>query len=193
MTSRWTEQDDVPRGDAYQARFDALAREGKDVHGEAAFVLGLYPRPRSVLDAGCGTGRVAIELHRRGLDVVGVDIDPTMLATARAAAPELRFVEDDLATFDLDRRFDAVVLAGNVMIFVAPGTEEAVVGRCAAHAEPGGAVVLGFQLGRGRYRLDELDEHAGRAGLVLEERWATWDRAPFSGGDYAVSTFRRRG
>jgi len=39
-----------PRGDDYQARFDALAAQGVDVHGEVAFLLGLEPPPRSVLE-----------------------------------------------------------------------------------------------------------------------------------------------
>jgi 2-polyprenyl-3-methyl-5-hydroxy-6-metoxy-1,4-benzoquinol methylase len=52
------------------------------MHGEATFVEGLGVR--RVLDAGCGTGRVAIELARRGLDVVGLDADPGMLSAARA-------------------------------------------------------------------------------------------------------------
>ena len=71
-------------GDEYQARFDALAASGVDVHGEVAFVPRSIPSPASVLDAGCGTGRVAIELARRGIAVVGVDVDASMLATARA-------------------------------------------------------------------------------------------------------------
>ena len=58
-------------GDDYQARFDALAARGVDVHGEVAFLLGLDPVPATVLDAGCGTGRVAIELAERGVAVVG--------------------------------------------------------------------------------------------------------------------------
>ena len=49
-------------GDDYQARFDKRAREGANVHGEADLVMTL--RPGSVLDAGCGTGRVARELCR---------------------------------------------------------------------------------------------------------------------------------
>ena len=44
-------------GDAYQRRFDELAATGKDVHGEVGFVMML--EPVTVLDAGCGTGRVA--------------------------------------------------------------------------------------------------------------------------------------
>ena len=62
--TRWT-REDVPRGDAYDRRFQQLEAAGADVHGEAAFVASFTPS--SVLDAGCGTGRVAIELARRGI------------------------------------------------------------------------------------------------------------------------------
>ncbi|MGP8007251.1 MAG: class I SAM-dependent methyltransferase, partial [Acidimicrobiales bacterium] len=111
-------------GDRYQQCFDDLAGSGVHVHGEADFVSALGPA--TVLDAGCGTGRVAIELAGRGFDVVGVDLDPSMLEVARAKAPSLRWVQADLAQLALGRTFDAVVLAGNVMIFVNPGTEGAV-------------------------------------------------------------------
>lgn len=190
MTNRWLDRRDVPRGADYQARFDALAADGSDVHGEVSFLMALDPAPALVLDAGCGTGRVAIELERRGVEVVGVDVDPAMLATARERRPELAWVESDLAQLTLGRRFDAVVLAGNVMIFVAPGTEGAVVERAAGHLVPGGALVTGFQLRDGRYALSELDAHCRAAGLELTERWATWGRDPFDGGDYAVSVYR---
>ena len=174
-------------GDEYQARFDLLAQRGVDVHGEAAFVLGLEPRPATVLDAGCGTGRVAIELARHGIDVVGVDVDGSMLATARKSAPAIDWQEHDLTTLDLGRAFDAVVLAGNVPLFTPSGTEAALVAHCARHVAPTGAMVTGFQLGRG-YSLGAFDEHCAAAGLTLVDRYSTWDRAPFvPGGDYAVS------
>lgn len=183
-------------GDEYQARFDRLASQGADVHGEAAFVASRSPR--TVLDAGCGTGRVAIELARRGIAVVGVDVDPGMLAVARRRAPDIEWVEADLATFDLgaDRHdhFDAAVMAGNVMLFVQPGTHADVVARVAAHVRPGGVLVAGFQLQAGGYTLDDYDAHCAAAGLTLEERFATWDRAPLGAvatRDYAVSVHRR--
>lgn len=189
--TRWQRRADVPRGADYQAQFDALAASGVDVHGEASFVATLDPVPASVLDAGCGTGRVAIELARRGVEVLGTDIDPGMLATAREAAPDLEWVHADLADLDLGRTFEAIVLAGNVLIFVEPGTEERVLARCAAHLAPGGALVAGFQLKPGRYDLASLDAGAGAAGLALAQRYATWDRQPWiAGGDYAVSVFR---
>ena len=165
------------------------------MHGEATFVEALGVR--SVLDAGCGTGRVAIELARRGLDVVGLDADPGMLSAARAKAPELEWILADLTNFELPeadgrRAFDAIVMAGNVMIFVVPGTEGAVVGQIARHLRPGGLMVAGFQVTPGRLSLELYDELAGTAGLVLAERFATWDRKPWApGGDFAVSVHRR--
>ena len=112
------------RSRTYDQRWEDLAAAGQNVHGEADLVEGLGPR--SVLDAGCGTGRVAVELARRGLDVTGVDVDVSMLEEARTKAPELTWIHADLAEADLDRTFDTVVLAGNVMIFLTPGTEERV-------------------------------------------------------------------
>ena len=90
-----------------------------------------------------------------GLPVVGVDNDPSMLATARAKAPELEWVEADLDGLDTDSAtggFDAVVAAGNVMIFLAHGSEARVVASLARHLEPGGLLIAGFQLGTPRGR-----------------------------------------
>ena len=146
--------------------------------------------PRHVLDAGCGTGRVAAELARRGIEVVGVDVDASMVATARARWPELDWRLADLAHLDLGRVFDVVVMAGNVPLFTPAGTQAAVVAGCARHVAPGGRLVSGFQLGRG-YALEAYDDDCRAAGLEPEGRWATWDGAPFEGGDYAVSAHRR--
>ncbi|HZQ83557.1 MAG TPA: class I SAM-dependent methyltransferase [Acidimicrobiales bacterium] len=176
-------------GDAYQRQFDALAESGADVHGEAAFVAAY--QPASVLDAGCGTGRVAIELARRGIEVVGADADPSMLETARARGPAVTWVHADIAGgLDLGRTFDVVVMAGNVPLFTPPGTTGALVAGCARHVGEGGLLVAGFQLGP-RYPIDQYDAEATAAGLELVERFATWDRQPFAGGDYAVSVHRR--
>ena len=185
----WLDDTTVRRGADYDRRFSDLAASGVDVHGEADFVTDLGAR--SVLDAGCGTGRVAIELARRGIDVVGVDLDPAMLEAARDKAPELTWVEADLATVDLRRTFDVVTMAGNVMIFVASGTQGPIVARMAAHLAPGGCLVAGFSLRPNGLDLARYDRLAEAAGLELAERWASWDRDPFQPGDrYAVSVHR---
>ncbi len=191
MSERW-HTSDVPRGEAYDARFTRLAASSVDVHGEAALVDAYGPP--SVLDAGCGTGRVARELHRRGRTVVGLDVDPAMLAPARAKAPDIEWVEGDLAdpTLDLGRTFALVVMAGNVLIFVPPGTEGAVLANASRWLDPGGLLVTGYSLTPGGFGPAAHDRLAADAGLVLEDRWSTWDRHPFTEADnYAVSVHRK--
>jgi SAM-dependent methyltransferase len=185
------------RAATYDDAWAELAAKGENVHGEADLVewlcrTGAHPRT-SVLDAGCGTGRVAAELARRGLETVGVDLDPAMLERARSRSPELEWVLGDIAEADLGRRFDVVVMAGNVMIFLEPGTEGRVVVNLARHVSPGGALVAGFELRPGRLDLSTYDAHAAAAGLTLASRWATWDRQPFTGGTYAVSVHEAAG
>jgi SAM-dependent methyltransferase len=196
MDSRW-HSTGVNSND-YDARFAANARSGQDVHGEANFVSAFDIT--SVLDAGCGTGRIAIELARRGLEVAGADRDVHMLAAARQKAPHLEWYLEDLASLhvpnatapDQPRLFDAIVMAGNVMIFLDPGTEAAVVANLARHLRAGGLLIAGFQLHAGGLDLTVYDTYAAQSSLTLYERWSTWDRQPWSqGSDYAVSVHRR--
>ena len=182
------------RGEAYDARFEQLAREGRYLHGEADLVGALLADPLGaprgpVLDAGCGTGRVAVELARRGISVTGVDVDPQMLAAARSKAPDLSWLEEDLAGLRMDPAFPLVVAAGNVMIFVERAMVGAVVANLAGALVAGGLLVAGFQLD-GRLELDDYDAHCADAGLVRWARFATWERAPFDDGPYAVSIHR---
>ena len=171
-------------GDEYQKQFDALADEGVDVHGEVEFLMRFAPT--SVLDAGCGTGRVARELARRGVAVVGVDADASMVATARRLSPDLDWHVSDLGELDLGRTFAVVVMAGNVPLFTPPGTQPALVAGCARHVADGGVLIAGFTLDH-RYSIEQYDADCASAGLELSERWSTWSGDAFEGGDYAVS------
>ncbi len=74
--------------------------------------LGLSPGA-SILDVGCGTGRHAIELARRGYAVTGLDLSSEMLARARAAAAAagvgVEWVRCDAARFSFPERYDAAI------------------------------------------------------------------------------------
>ncbi|MBG0817574.1 bifunctional 2-polyprenyl-6-hydroxyphenol methylase/3-demethylubiquinol 3-O-methyltransferase UbiG [Planomonospora sp. ID82291] len=208
LRSRWTEIAGEDAGERYAARFAELAASGADVHGEARFCAALAPPGSRVLDAGCGTGRVAIRLAELGYECTGVDLDESMLAVARSRAPELTWVTGDLSALGpeapgLDasgagRPFDLVVAAGNVIPLLAPGSEARAVRGLAALLRPDGLLVAGFGLDAAHLPpasatvgLAEYDAWCGVAGLALERRAATWDGDPYDGGGYAVSVHRR--
>ncbi len=190
-------------GREYDAPYEARAAAGQDVHGEANLVEKLLqtaldrkpPPPYRVLDGGCGTGRLGIELARRGVTIIGVDLDEEMLKQARAKASHLDWRLGDLSRLAFGADFDAIVLAGNVMIFLTPGTEAATVANLARHLKPGGLLVAAFELTPKPWTvltIDVYDALAQAAGLGRVARWSTWDQDPWRPGDgYAVAVHRK--
>ena len=199
--TRWDDlaEDSVARAAQYAADMAERQLEGEESHGEADAVMRLRPAPASVLDAGCGTGRVAIRLRSKGYQVVGVDADRAMLDVAASLDPDGEWVHADLAGLSLERSFDVVIAAGNVIPLLAAGTEAAAVNCLAAHLNPGGVLIAGFGLDpehlpleEAPVTIDEYDEWCASAGLTAVVRCATWEGEPwtFETG-YAVSVHRR--
>ncbi len=203
MSTLWQRLARAGSGDDYATvyadRFRKLAAEGADIHGEATTVAGLVSPPARVLDAGCGTGRVAVRLSELGYDVVGCDADPAMVEVARREAPDLDWRDADLAGLaglDLGGTFDAVVLAGNIFPLLEPGTLPSVAASVAEHVSSDGFVIAGFGLdadhlppGVPVVPLVDVDAALAEAGLVLRDRWSTWEGAAYDDGGYAVSTW----
>jgi SAM-dependent methyltransferase len=185
--------------EVYADRFRAMAERGEDVHGEATFVRSRVDPPARVLDAGCGTGRIAVRLHELGYDVVGVDVDDAMLGVARADAPHLDWRQGDLATLDLPERFDLVLLAGNIVPLLEPGTLGDACARLAAHTTESGHVVCGFGLepahlpqGCPVTPFGAFEHAMAAAGLEEVARFGTWASDGFRPGDgYVVSVHGR--
>jgi SAM-dependent methyltransferase len=193
--TRWVTAHDAGHAQWYIERFRRMAAEGVDLAGEARLLDAMLARRSRVLDAGCGPGRVGAELAARGHRVVGVDADRELIVAAQADHPGPTWLVADLADLDLraagePEGFDAAVVAGNVMPFLAPGTEPIVLVRLAAHLRDDGLLVVGFALDRG-YALADFDTHSTAAGLVLEHRFATWDLRPWQDdAPFAVTVLR---
>lgn len=183
---------DPTHSERYAERFRIMAREGKDLDGEARLVDAMLPRGARILDAGCGPGRVGAALAERGHTVVGVDVDPVLIRAANADHPGPIWLTGDLADLDLPARgitrpFDLVVCAGNVMAFLAPSTRRDVLAGFARHLVEGGRAVIGFGAGRG-YEFDDFAADVAASGLRLDLELATWDVRPFTpGGDFLVA------
>jgi SAM-dependent methyltransferase len=199
--NRWSDQgQSEDHGERYAARFAALAASGQDVHGEATFCASLVPRGATVLDAGCGTGRLAIRLAELGYSCVGIDIDQAMLDVARRSSTDVEWHLLDLVDVgSIQQSFDLVVAAGNVVPLLAAGTEPAVIDHLAKRLLPTGLLVTGFGLDPAHLPLDEApfslseyDAWCRAAGLELAARFASWSAAPFvhNRAGYAVSVHR---
>lgn len=173
-----------------------MAAEGKDLVGEARFVDAMVKPNSHVLDAGCGSGRIAGELAARGHRVVGVDVDPVMIEAAEQDFPGPIWIvgdlaETDLATHGITESFDAIVSCGNVMAFLAPSTRREVLERMASHLAPDGRIATGFGAGRG-YEFEDYRADIAAAGLVIDLELSTWDLRPFTpGSDFLVTVMRR--
>ncbi|HPB45303.1 MAG TPA: class I SAM-dependent methyltransferase [Microthrixaceae bacterium] len=189
--NRWLQMIEQNPGHSewYIERFRAMAAAGDDLDGEARLVDAMVPRGSRILDAGCGPGRVGGRLAALGHSVVGVDIDPALIAAAQGDHPAATWVSADLAEFDLEamglpHEFDLAVCAGNVMTFLDPTTRRDVLVRLHSHLAEGGRCVIGFGADRG-YEFEEFRADAAAAGFDEELLLSAWDVRRFD----ASSTF----
>jgi SAM-dependent methyltransferase len=176
-------EDDPGHSSWYIERFRTLTAAGQDIVGEARLVDAMVARRSRILDAGCGIGRNGAHLHRAGHIVVGIDVDPALIAAARVDHPGPEWLVGDLAELDLPAHgvpepFDLILCAGNVMTFLAPSTRTGVLERFRRHLAPGARAVIGFGAGRG-YPFTQFLTDARGAGLMPELLLSSWDLRPF--------------
>jgi SAM-dependent methyltransferase len=124
-------------------RYDA---EYGSIDGDGAFFLSLAESCGGrVLDLGCGTGRLAIPLARRGKEVTGIDRSRAMLTYAEAKAGHLatRWVEGDFRNFELGREFDLIIACGHAFQALLTEADQRTFLRCARrHLAAGGRLAF---------------------------------------------------
>jgi SAM-dependent methyltransferase len=129
------------------AFYDLTTAADRGLDGDIDLYAGQAPAGGSVLELGAGTGRVTLALAERGLQVLGVDLAPTMLAQAQAklarAAPEIRdrvrFRRGDMASLNLGETFDAVIAPYFALAHLPAGAAwRNVFAGVARHLRPGG-------------------------------------------------------
>jgi SAM-dependent methyltransferase len=187
----------------YASCFERLMERGEDIDGEARLADVLAPRHARILDAGAGIGRVAAALAARGHDVTAVEKDPDLVARSRRHFPHVPVVEADvlaltpglLEAAGRPAAYDVVVVVGNVMVYLADGTEVRALRTLAALLAAGGRILVGFHpqagpRGSRAYPVEELREHVAAAGLTVQQLFGSYDLLPPS-EEYVVAVLTR--
>jgi SAM-dependent methyltransferase len=190
---RWFTETEEGHSEWYAEHFRELSESGEDIEGEARLIDAIVAPGSRILDAGCGQGRTAGALSNRGHQVVAVDIDPHLIDAALQDHPGPTYICADLGSLSIElfggELFDAAVSAGNVITFVAPGTEVATLAAIRGVLRADAPCVMGFHTER--YDPDLFDTHLVEAGFTLESRFSTWDLRPWHlNAEFCVSILR---
>lgn len=206
MITTWTEVTarNPEHSRNYIARWERFEAEGRDIDGEARLIDALAADGDRVLDAGAGTGRLAGYLaarnagttgaigatgatgpgHQRNLRLTGVDLDPVLVDYARTRYPGVDWHVGDLSV-DADvpsGPFDLIVTAGNVLAFIPDPAHATALGVLKNRLAPGGRLIVGFSLTRGRSR-EDFRKDATSAGLHVSQEYSSWDLRPAAADD----------
>ncbi len=159
-------------------------------------------RPTTVLDLGCGTGRLLAELRDHGMTGTGIDLQPRLITWARRTHTRLRLHVGDLRRARLGATFDLVTCVGNTLSYLHTEAElSAAFDTMRAHSHPGTLLVLATLTGAGRdvHGRSEITTALGAASVTTA---STWDPSTevqttiriwqFTDGRVEQDTMRRR-
>jgi ubiquinone/menaquinone biosynthesis C-methylase UbiE len=113
-----------------------------------------------VLEVGCGTGRIAHQLHRLGLDVAGIDLSPNMIEVAQREHPNLRFGVGSMEALDAGDSSLAGIVAWYSIIHTPPHQLSTIFAELHRVLAPDGLLLLAFQAGNERVRLEQAYGHS---------------------------------
>jgi len=101
--------------------------------------------PKTILDMGCGTGRLAVALAEKDHRVTGADPSAGMMeiARGRAGAERVRWIDSDAASLALETRFDLIIMTGHVFqVFLDDADVRATLRTLRRHLAPGGRLAF---------------------------------------------------
>ena len=180
----------------YGQHFASLVASGEDIVGEARLAHAMAPPGARILDVGSGMGRIGAHLQTLGHQVVAAEPDLDLVAQSRRTWPDLdvlpleilALTPDSLAEAGHPTSFDVITCVGNVLPFVAEGTEVAVLARLGELLAAGGRVLVGFHLVGGpvidgpgsarHYTVEEFHADVAAAGLHIDHHFGSYDLRP---------------
>ncbi|GAB3856298.1 class I SAM-dependent methyltransferase [Nocardioides maradonensis] len=193
--TRWALGKDTAAS-GYAGRFARLVEDGVDIVGEGRLADALVGRGARIVDVGSGMGRIAAYLQGCGHRVLAAEPDPELVEQSRRTYPELEVLPAEILALPADLGpFDLVVCVGNVITFVAEGTEVACLERMGSLLAPGGRILVGFHLTQGPstarvYAPEEFVADVEAAGLAVQHRFGGYALEPVN-DEYAVWVLAR--
>ncbi|HHH30562.1 MAG TPA: class I SAM-dependent methyltransferase [Polyangiaceae bacterium] len=148
--------------------------------GDLRFYRSVCAGGSRVLELGSGSGRVALDLAARGHVVTGMDVEPALIDVAREqvaavgedARERLRFIEGDIRDFDLDERFDRIIVPFNTLCCLLTRSDlEGCFRSASRHLEPGGLFAFDIYRGDPDTTVDEGETHLVR----IDDGARSWD------------------
>jgi len=165
---------------------DAIYRDG--AHYDRLFGRGYVEfwqsqariRGGPILELGCGTGKLSIPLAQAGFSVAGLDSSPALLQFAASKNDDVKWIEGDMRSFDLDERFALIMLPSNNLGHLhTPEDFESCISSVKRHLQPGGALVIDVFVpnlklllrdAEEEYVLDEYDSLEGQGRVRVMAR-----------------------
>jgi SAM-dependent methyltransferase len=141
-----------------------------------------------VLEIGCGTGRVVMQLAQEGISIVGMDFSLAMLNAARQKSQGLanvRWVEGDMLAFELGEKFDLITIPGHSFQFMLTPQDQLACLTCIRrHLTPSGKLVvhvnhddhnwLGGLMERREPAFELKGEYRQNSGKGSVRAWVAW-------------------
>jgi SAM-dependent methyltransferase len=137
------------------AEYYNLLYKDKDYAGEADYIDGFIRKytneTKTILDLGCGTGRHAYELFKKGYKLTGVDISENMLKMAdNLPKNDIEFVKGDVRTVELSKKFDVVISLFHVLSYQQTNDDVvSMLNTVKKHLKPGGLFICDCWYGPG--------------------------------------------
>jgi SAM-dependent methyltransferase len=156
------------------ALYDELLADGSTTADLLALIKQHRPDARTVLDLGCGTGRLLAELHGHGITGSGIDLQPSLIAWAQRTHPGLRLSVGDLRTIRLGGTFDLVTCVGNTLSYLHTEADlAAAFDTIQAHSHPGTLLAIATLTGTGRdtHGHHEITTSLGAAAVTTTSEW----------------------
>ena len=112
-----------------------------------------------VADLGCGPGHVARYLHDQGVRMLGIDLSPRMIDSARQRSPDIEFRVGDMRALDLPDGVLAGIVAFYSLIHIGEPEMRATLRELRRVLAPGGLLLVAFHIGEETVHRDELWGH----------------------------------